>query len=414
MNKFYLFIGLAFFGWTTNAQFTCAQADANPITTGITTVTEVVSGQVPYPECAENFGQLRFGGRWYKFTASVDGVGKVTSDLASNPTVDTRLHIYSGSCATLSCEAGNDDKDPFANNRFSEALWPITAGVSYYIAWDNQYSEDGFDFEVSETAMTCPDGSTPLSSDFDNDMELVLCFAKEDVDGNGSDWKLQALDMNGDNIEEDYATTGTNSNNAKEDWLFSPKLSLTVNSSYLINFKYNGANGSFESNENLEVLLVDAQSSSANVLHSLFSENNITRTGDFSQAEELATAQSIPYTSTVTGDYYLAFKATSPEFSGSLLLFDYSVTQQVLSIEENVTDVIKHNYDSSLKTLTIETNITAIETVRVFNLLGQEVLNKTINGNQASINLSHLVEGIYLTQVRDLNNQTKTFKLLKK
>ncbi|NNK27787.1 MAG: T9SS type A sorting domain-containing protein [Flavobacteriaceae bacterium] len=414
MNKFYLLIGLAFFSWTANAQFTCAQADANPITTGITTVTEVVSGQVPFPECAENFGQLRFGGRWYKFTATIDGVGKVTSDLATNPTVDTRLHIYSGTCSTLACEGGNDDKDPFANNRFSEVLWPITAGVSYYIAWDNQYSEDGFDFELTETAMTCPDGSTPLTSDFDSDMELVLCYVQEDVDGNGSDWKLQILDINGDNIEEDYATTGTNSPNAKEDWLFSPKLSLSANSSYLVNFKYNGANGSFPANENLEVLLVDAQNSSAAVLQSLYSESNITSTGNFSQAEELATVQSIPYTSTVTGDYYLAFKATSPEFTGSLLLFEYSVTQQVLSIEETLSNVYKHKYNSSKETLTIEASTTTIESIKIINLLGQEVLKRTINSNQARINLSHLGEGIYLTQVRGLNNQTRTFKLLKK
>ncbi len=51
--------------FSVNAQFTCASAIS--ITPGTQTVTEVVSGQIPVPECAENYGALRTGGRWYAF-----------------------------------------------------------------------------------------------------------------------------------------------------------------------------------------------------------------------------------------------------------------------------------------------------------------------------------------------------------
>jgi len=413
MNKIYILLSVIFLCSSANAQLTCTQADDNPISPGTTTVTEIVSGQVPYPECAENFGQLRLGGRWYKFTASVDGIGKVTSDLASNAIVDTRLHIYSGTCGSLTCEGGNDDKEFSANNRFSEVLWPITSGVSYYIAWDNQYSDAGFDFELSETAMTCPDGSTPLTSDFDDINSIVLCFETEDADGNGSDWKLQALDMDNDSVEEDYITTGTLSNIAKEDWLFTPIIDLVENSSYSINFKYNGANGTFPANETLEVLLVDGQSSSASVLQSLFTETNITRTGDFSQAETLATLQSIPYTSSVTGEYYLAFKGASPANSGSLLLFEYSVNEETLSVVENDNVILKKTYDRASQVFTITSNSVQLEKISVYNLLGQETLTKEIKSREGRIDLSTHVDGIYLIQVIDNNHNTSTFKLLK-
>lgn len=413
MNKFNLFIGLAFFSWTVNAQFTCAQADANPITTGITTVTEVVSGQVPFPECAENFGQLRFGGRWYKFTATIDGVGKVTSDLATNPTVDTRLHIYSGTCSTLTCEGGNDDKEASANNRFSEVIWPIYSGVSYYIAWDNQYSEDGFDFELTETAVSCPDATASWSNDFDDINRIVLCYETEDVDGNNSDWKLQELDVNGDNIKEDYVTTGTLSFSAKEDWLFSPKISLVNGGYYQFSFKYNGGNGTFPANENLEVLLLDSQSSSANVLSTLYTDNNIVQTGNFTQIESMANAQSIPYTSTTSGDYYLAFKATSPANTGSLLLFEYSIDQPILSANNSQINNLKHVYDAINAKVTITSSDIPLKNIEIYNIIGQLALSKELNTNQEILNVSVLAQGLYIVRVKDQAQGIKLFKLLK-
>ncbi len=412
MKKFYITC-LALFALNsyTLAQDTCAGALS--IVPSVQNVPNINSGQVPNPDCAENFGQLRTAGKWYVFTASVNGVAKVTSDLITNPTVDTRLHIYTGACSVLECIAGNDDKDPFGNVRFSEAIWPISSGITYYIAWDNQYSTSGFDFELTETAISCPSGSLPIASDFDNTNDFIACFSTEDIDGNGSDWKLQFVDMDGDGNDEDYATTGTNSNIAKEDWLFSPPIDLTINNSYQINFKYNGGNGTFPANETLEVILVDAASSSATVLQSVFTETGITRTGNFSQGEALATSQSIPYTSTVTGTYYLAFKATSPTNSGSLLLFDYSVTDVTLSNILHQDNALRHTYNRDTDMLTIASDHHPINTIKVFNILGQEVIQKSMDTKEVRIELSSLIDGIYLVRILSSNTISKTIKLLK-
>ncbi len=53
-----------------------------------------------------------------------------------------------------------------------------------------------------------------------------------------------------------------------------------------------------------------------------------------------------------------------------------------------------------------------ISNVKVFNLLGQEVMANTINTNQSQIDMSHVASGTYLVKVT-ADNQVKTIKVIK-
>ncbi|WP_306352503.1 T9SS-dependent choice-of-anchor J family protein [Flavobacterium sp. '19STA2R22 D10 B1'] len=53
-----------------------------------------------------------------------------------------------------------------------------------------------------------------------------------------------------------------------------------------------------------------------------------------------------------------------------------------------------------------------ISSVSVYNLLGQEVMTRTINANQAQLDMSALVKGVYLVNVNS-ENLTKTVKVVK-
>ena len=65
-----------------------------------------------------------------------------------------------------------------------------------------------------------------------------------------------------------------------------------------------------------------------------------------------------------------------------------------------VKDVLTLSYD------------TEIQKVSVFNLLGQEVITKSINANLGQIDMSALSEGTYLVKVT-ADNATKTIKVIK-
>jgi hypothetical protein len=54
----------------------------------------------------------------------------------------------------------------------------------------------------------------------------------------------------------------------------------------------------------------------------------------------------------------------------------------------------------------------AISNVAVYNLLGQQVLVKSLNENQSQIDMSPLTQGTYLVKVTS-DNQVKTIKVIK-
>ena len=106
-------------------------------------------GTAPTPVCTG--GNAASQGEWFAYTPSGSFNVVVSSDLASNSNSDTRLQIYDGTCAALTCYAQSDDNGDLYN-RFSKASFNVTAGQTYYIAWDNRFDSLAFDFTLTENA----------------------------------------------------------------------------------------------------------------------------------------------------------------------------------------------------------------------------------------------------------------------
>ncbi|HQW69585.1 MAG TPA: FG-GAP-like repeat-containing protein [Flavobacterium sp.] len=133
------------------AQQTCATA--LPITTSGTFVVDAINGtEVPQPICSQ-YGQIPEedipAGEWYVYTPTGDFTVRVTSDLVANsPRKDTRVHIYVGTCTGgFTCHAGDDDSGA---NLSSTTTFDVEEGTTYYIAWDNRWTADGFTFQLTE------------------------------------------------------------------------------------------------------------------------------------------------------------------------------------------------------------------------------------------------------------------------
>lgn len=90
------------------------------------------------------------GGLWYSFL----GTGNPVTASLCGSTYDTRIRVYTGSCAGLICEVGNDD---FCGLQ-SEVSWNSTAGVTYYILVHGFGTSQG-NYTLS---ITCPPPPPPL------------------------------------------------------------------------------------------------------------------------------------------------------------------------------------------------------------------------------------------------------------
>ncbi len=138
---------------------------------------------------------------WYAITPDYSGTLSIES---CGGNVDTRLYLYEGTCEALQIIAESDDDCKRSNSDFtpngtaSKILdFPITKGTTYYIEWDDRWSNQGFDFNISMTPIaTCGDGiQNGLETAVDCGGECFTCPTCSDGIQNG---KETAIDCGGD------------------------------------------------------------------------------------------------------------------------------------------------------------------------------------------------------------------------
>lgn len=112
------------------------------------------------PDCL-GFG-VTAPGVWYRLIGTGDQI--IVSTCASSPNgtfTDTQLHVYSGSCGSLTCVAANDD-DPNCQFFKSTVAFSSVAGVSYYILVSESGLGVGLDFILT---VECQDCDTVIIND---------------------------------------------------------------------------------------------------------------------------------------------------------------------------------------------------------------------------------------------------------
>jgi ASPIC and UnbV/Secretion system C-terminal sorting domain/FG-GAP-like repeat len=180
---------------TSWSQSTCATA--TPVTVGNTVVNAIDGTQIPAPLCAAENGGGATAGKWYTYTPTQNYTVTITTDIAANtPRVDTRFHVYTGTCTTLTCHSGDDDSGA---NYSSIATFNVTAGTTYYIAWDNKWTSNGFTFQLIQNPFI-PAPTTPIT------------YTTQNISTINSTYNLCIVDMNGDHKDD---IVGVNDNNLK-------------------------------------------------------------------------------------------------------------------------------------------------------------------------------------------------------
>ncbi len=142
------------------------------------------TGTAPTQFCGlNNDNQVPTKGKWYTYTALANNNVVLSTLLPQNNNADTRVIVYTGACNNLVCVGSNDDY----NGTYSSFLeFAVTTGTTYTIAFDNRYSQAGFDFTLM---LGAPPGVDRIS------------FTSTPVAGiagtAGSSWSC-IVDMNGD------------------------------------------------------------------------------------------------------------------------------------------------------------------------------------------------------------------------
>jgi len=194
MKKITLLIALAFAGQSAIAQNTCASA--LPLTTAGFYVVDAVNGtEFPLVTCAENGVTENGGAEWYAYTPTENHTVTVTSNISQNmPRIDTRVHVFTGTCGNLVCLAGDDDS---GDNYSSIVTFNAMANNTYIIAFDNKWTSAGFTFQLIEN-----DFVTPLPTP-------VVFTSQSLANVNNVAYNICAVDMNNDYLDDLVGVTST-------------------------------------------------------------------------------------------------------------------------------------------------------------------------------------------------------------
>lgn len=194
--KKYLLLTLLFASFGAVAQNTCSTA--LPINEGLTVVTIVDGTEIPAPICAPNGPVASNGkGEWYSYTPIQNYSVTITTNIEQNtPRVDTRFHVYTGTCGTLTCIAGDDDS---GLNYSSSDTFNVVAGTTYLVAFDNRWTSNGFTFQLIEAPFVTP----PV---------LKISYTTQTISTINSAFNLCVVDMNGDRKDD---IVGVSSGNLK-------------------------------------------------------------------------------------------------------------------------------------------------------------------------------------------------------
>lgn len=173
------------------AQNSCAEA--LPVTAGTYSV-DAINGTAIPSAC---FGTgLGTAAEWYAYTPTQNYSATVTTDLVVNICRDTRFQVYTGTCGSLLCLTGDDDSGIIAcnsgnaNSYLSTKTFDVTAGTTYYIAFDNKWESLGFSFQITETPIVVPP-PTPISY-------TTQTIATVPTTG----YNICVVDMNGDHLDD--------------------------------------------------------------------------------------------------------------------------------------------------------------------------------------------------------------------
>ena len=140
--------------------------------------------------------------KWYSYTPAVNANVTISSDLAVNLCKDTNVSVYTGNCTSgLTCVGSDDNSGVLAcnfgntNSNLSTYTFIASAGTTYYIVWDNKWSANGFDFQITETPIVIP-----------------ITYNNQTISTINSGYNICIVDMNGD-FKDDIV--GVSNNNLR-------------------------------------------------------------------------------------------------------------------------------------------------------------------------------------------------------
>jgi hypothetical protein len=304
-------------------------------------------------------------GVWYSLNDNSGLAGDITLSLCNGTDFDSKISVYSGSCAALVCVGGNDD----ACGLQSEITFASDGNTQYYILIHSFGGATGnFTLDV-----TC----TPTPPPNDRIVNSI------DVDEIGFPYTDPSVAMPAATLENG-----------------SP-----------VNCDLTGANGVWYNfvpfaDGTATATIVTPGGASSVTFYTAPDENSVET--DLTLVPQQSN-QCVPGTSasiyTTGGQAYYIFVLNTGAIT------DIVINGTNLGVSDNTLQGFSYYPNPTNGVLNLK-SVENIENVALFNILGQKVVDSKINATSSQIDISNLASGTYFMKVI-VNGQIGTYKVLK-
>ena len=296
---------------------------------------------------------------------------------------------------------GTPNVNDTADNPYE--LTGLTASTSYdfYVR-----SDCGAD-DTSDTSVwvgpfsfntSCEATNVPYVQDFNASTSIPVCTTVTNEGAGAYQWQVVAVTDYG--FTPNHLRIRWDGSNAANSWFFTQGLNLTGGVSYSVSYDYGGTGTTFP--EKLRVAYGTSQASVA-MVNPLADHPNVVNNGPINN--------SVDFTPATTGVYYIGFQAYSNANQFYLHLDNVSVDVTLSNPEMNNEDAFTY-YPNPVKNTLHLTAQSNIQSVSIFNMLGQEVMRTAPNNVNSTVDMSALQTGAYFVKVT-INDRTETIRVIK-
>ncbi len=364
------------------------------------------SGQVPPDPCYSG-----------TYGVTLDFTVNIFAAPSCLPPSSLGANLTSVSTATLSWTAGGSEtiwNVEYGLNGFTQGTGTIVNGVANPYAISSLLSNTTYQFYVQADcgsgnlsawsgpySFTTPCDSTnpPYVQDFESVTTPALpsCTSVFNA-GTGNVWETASNPGSG--FTSKVLRYGYNATNPANTWFFTQGINLNAGTTYRITYNYGNNSTAYTEKMKVSYGLSSNPASMTNLIadHSSINQNSMqTNQVDFVPA--------------ATGVYYFGFQAYSNTDQFNLYLDNINIIDNTLSVNSFNLEGFKA-YPNPVKDVLNLSYTKEISKVSVHNLLGQEVLSKSVNAMQSQVDLSRLSTGTYLVKVT-VDGLENTIKIVK-